>query len=175
MCNGGYSYYKCHTVIQKLRTLIKFLFSSDASALLTGEMNICCNKNCINVPCNVKVKFQNEIKIIELPWENFSFDSFKDACKLNLRFEQSSRLHIKNCYQQVYSFTLVIAEFNVKITDGSNTVLILTDNLGAPIAVNKFNNIVKTFHRGSMFYINVQYESAFANSTTAVVTPMVRL
>lgn len=62
----------------------------------------------------------------------------------------------------------------MKITDGSNTVLILTDNMGAPISVDKFVNIVKTFHSGSMFYINVQYDSALVDISSTVVTPLVR-
>lgn len=64
--------------------------------------------------------------------------------------------------------------FDVKITDGASDILILTDNIDTPIVVNEFEDIIKTYHRGSMFYVNVQYESTNVNRSLAVVTPMVR-
>lgn len=69
---------------------------------------------------------------------------------------------------------LVINEFDVKVIDGSSKVLILTDNLGAPISVHKFVETIKTFHCGSSYYVDVQYESTVVSSPLAVVTPLVR-
>lgn len=71
-----------------------------------------------------------------------------------------------------FLFISVIAAFDVKIADGADNILILTDNVGAPIEIEKFANTISTFHRGSSFFVNVAYESTFASSVH--VTPLVR-
>lgn len=50
--------------------------------------------------------------------------------------------------------------FGIKFNDVPYSGLILTDNLGYPIPTYMFPEIVKTFHNGSMFYINVQYQTS---------------
>lgn len=65
-------------------------------------------------------------------------------------------------------FISVINEFDVKVIDGSSKVLILSDNLGAPILVNKFVETIKTFHCGSSYYVDVQYESTVVQSEKSI-------
>lgn len=68
---------------------------------------------------------------------------------------------------------LVIAEFKIKVDDGSNTVLNLTDNTGAKIPISKFVDIIITFHKGSMFTVNVEYDSI--QDESPIVNPMVSI
>lgn len=146
------------------------------SALVpAAKMNSICW--CKDVPCCVKVLFRNEIKVVEIPWNFFSFDTFKDACELFFHIVQPFPCAGQQNVFFIYSsshFVLVIAEFKVEITDGSNSVLILSDNMGTPITRDKFVNNIKTFHGGSTYYINVKYESAFADASSIFVSPMVR-
>lgn len=131
-------------------------------------MEIHFNKNYNDIPCGVRIKFRNEIRTVFLPWENLSFDSFRDACKFFFFDKGFSKKWLQK------KIILVINEFDVKVIDGSSKVLILTDNLGAPISVHKFVETIKTFHCGSSYYVDVQYESTVVSSPLAVVTPLVR-
>lgn len=52
--------------------------------------------------------------------------------------------------------------------------LVLTDNLGFPIPKNLLADIIKNFHKGSMFYVNVEYQiSDSRQGTIEIVTPLV--
>lgn len=62
--------------------------------------------------------------------------------------------------------------FNVTVPAGSKLVLSLSTNFGAPVSVEDFAIIVKTFHKGN-FLLNVDYESTVANSNLKYVTPLV--
>lgn len=70
------------------------------------------------------------------------------------------------------NFHLVTEKFNLNVADGSKLRLSMTTNLGAPIAVSDFVEVVTTFHKGN-FYINVEYESTVAKPELKVVTPLV--
>lgn len=72
------------------------------------------------------------------------------------------------------NFFPVIEAFDVRNADGANNILILTDNVGAPIEIEKFTNTIKTFHRGGSFFVNVAYESTYAPESSVHVTPLVR-
>lgn len=64
--------------------------------------------------------------------------------------------------------------FGIKFNDVSYSVLILTDNLGFPIPEHMLAEIVKTFHNGSMFYINVEYQiSSSLQGNLSLVTESV--
>lgn len=119
------------------------------------------------IPCYFRVKFRNNIKIFDFAWADLSFENFKSKRKYFLAEED-------NANQLIYCFTqLVIAEFKIKVDDGSNTILKLTDNTGAKIPINKFVDIVTTFHKGSMFTVNVEYGSP--HDASPIINPIVSI
>lgn len=34
-----------------------------------------------DIPCYFHVKYREEMKLFKIPWENLSFESFKNMCK----------------------------------------------------------------------------------------------
>lgn len=72
-------------------------------------------------------------------------------------------------------FFLVISQFNVNIDKELAPVLILTDNLGMQVPKNQFVNVLRTFHSGSMFYLNAELQPTNIKGATQIVTPMVAL
>lgn len=70
---------------------------------------------------------------------------------------------------------LVANVFGIKF-DAISSGLLLTDNLGFPIPKNMLADIVKKFHNGSMFYINVDFQiSSSLQGNISVVTVSVSL
>lgn len=67
---------------------------------------------------------------------------------------------------------LVTEKFNVKVANGSSLRFSMTTNLGAPIQVEDFAEVVTTFHKGN-FYIDVSYDSTVADPSLKTVTPLV--
>lgn len=61
--------------------------------------------------------------------------------------------------------------FGIKFGDNADSGLVLSDNLGFPIPSRILGDIIKQFHNGSMFYINVEYQiSASSKKNISVVT-----
>lgn len=67
----------------------------------------------------------------------------------------------------------MFAAFNVKVQKEFDPVLVLTDNLNMPVKRDQFSNIVKTFHAGSMFYLNAEFQPTNIKGACVMVTPMV--
>lgn len=70
---------------------------------------------------------------------------------------------------------LVIAEFNVQLSNGSEANLKISDNMGAIIPIEKFSDIIKTFYNGSMFTVNVEYDWRVIQNSMQLVTPLVSI
>lgn len=73
-----------------------------------------------------------------------------------------------------YFHILVISTFDVKIQPELEPVWVLTDNLNMPISKNQFENVLKTFHAGSMFFINADLQPTNIKGAVQIVTPMVK-
>lgn len=69
---------------------------------------------------------------------------------------------------------LVANVFGIKFGDEVYSGLVLTDNLGFPIPKDMLVDIVKKFHNGSMFYINVDYQISSSLQGHVLVTETVR-
>lgn len=67
----------------------------------------------------------------------------------------------------------MFAAFDVKIQKEFDPVLVLTDNLNMPVTRDQFSNIVKTFHAGSMFYLNAELQPTNIKGACQMVTPIV--
>lgn len=122
-------------------------------------------------PFYVRVKFGGNYKIISLDWENINFETFKKACK-SKRNSNFSYIHLSKFTRDfIYSFS-VIDNFKIKIPSGQNLCLQLSDHKGAPIPINDFVGIVKTFH-ASDFDLVVEYTSNVFVHKPKIVKPIV--
>lgn len=65
--------------------------------------------------------------------------------------------------------------FGIKFGDELYSGLVLTDNLNFPIPKDMLVDIVKKFHSGSMFYINVEYQISSKLQGNVLVTEDVRI
>lgn len=73
-------------------------------------------------------------------------------------------------------FFSVANVFGLKFGADVYSGLMLTDNLGFPIPRNLLVDVIKNFHNGSMFYINVEYQiSDTRRGHIELVTPTVIL
>lgn len=71
-------------------------------------------------------------------------------------------------------FVSVANVFGLKFGADVFSGLVLTDNLGFGIPKNLLADVIKNFHNGSMFYVNVQYRiSDSCRGQIELVTPMV--
>lgn len=125
------------------------------------------------IPCYFRVKFGNEIKFIDLPWNDLSFANFKEKCKYYRRLFFLMLTLKLCCYCSQKIFISVVSEFNVQLIDGSDANLKVTDNLGANISRETFSDIIKTFYNGSMFTVNVSYDWKVMRDSFQLVTPLV--
>lgn len=67
----------------------------------------------------------------------------------------------------------MVSTFQVKIQPELEPIWILTDNLNMPISKNQFENVLKTFHSGNMFFINADLQPTNIKGALQIVTPMV--
>lgn len=118
--------------------------------------------------CLFHVKYRGEVQLLKIPWEELSFDTFRNKCECN----EKSRLQVEARIHQLNVLFSVLENFSVEVPAGSKVILSLTTNLGAPVPLEDFVSIVKTFHKGN-FVLNVSYESTVATSNLKFVTPMV--
>lgn len=65
------------------------------------------------------------------------------------------------------------SKFSIIIKPDLQPVLVLTDNLNMPVPQSQFENVLKTFHAGSMFYLNAEMQPTNIKGATQMVTPMV--
>lgn len=68
----------------------------------------------------------------------------------------------------------MISAFNVAIKKEFDPKLVLTDNLNMTVSLKQFENVVKTFHAGSTYYLNAEFHPTNIKGATQMVTPMVR-
>lgn len=80
----------------------------------------------------------------------------------------------QNIYSSIINKFIVANVFGIKFGDEMYSGLVLTDNLGFPIPKDMLVEIVKKFHNGSMFYINVDYQISSSLQGNVLVTEHVR-
>lgn len=67
----------------------------------------------------------------------------------------------------------MVASFKIKIPTELEPVWVLTDNLNMCITQDQFENVVKTFHCGSMFFIKADLQPTNIKGAVKMITPMV--
>lgn len=119
--------------------------------------------------------------ILRIVCQNKSqFISFKES-ELNItKFPEKGE---SKCYEPfeihrllffIALFLSVANIFGLKFGADVYSSLILTDNLGFPIPRNLLADVIKSFHNGSMFYVNVEYQiSDMRRGHIEIVTPTV--
>lgn len=71
----------------------------------------------------------------------------------------------------MYAFA-ALKEFGEKLEYDPNRSIFFTDNLGTEIKEKHFENVIKTFHSGSNFFVNLMVSSSSVRApTTLLITP----
>lgn len=64
-------------------------------------------------------------------------------------------------------------EFGLVADPDLRPILSLTDNLNAPIPTKNFEVILRTFHKGSLYFVDFKLESTDIKGALQMVTPTV--
>lgn len=119
--------------------------------------------------------------IVRIVCQNKSlFITFKES-ELNItKFPEKGELKCYDPFEMhwlllcITLFLSVANAFGLKFGADVYSGLILTDNLGFPFSRNLLVAVIKNFHNGSMFYINIEYQiSDTRRGYIEIVTPTV--
>lgn len=116
----------------------------------------------------VRAKFGEEIKCIVLSEEKINAEEFSKAGMF--KPEKTSDFRFKIYY---FFIILVIEAFKIKVDHDLMPEMLLSDNLNTPIPEKDFATILKTFHKGSLFFVNVRIEASDIKGAIQMVTPSV--
>lgn len=111
----------------------------------------------------VRVQFQNKMKFLELKEIDLNWKTFIDKGNSQTQIYVFSEFHFT-------LFTTALTLFDAKI-HGQKAVY-LKDNLGTDIPQNLFEQILRNFHNGSNFFVQMSVDSLPENQI-GLVTPSV--
>lgn len=119
----------------------------------------------------VRVMCQGKLMFVQFSDNELNSKSFPEKGKF-----LSLVSKFKTLFLLMYFKLISVANiFGIKFDAVPYSGLILTDNLGFPIPKHMFTEIVKTYHNGSMFYVNVEYQiSSSLQGNLFLVTESVR-
>lgn len=66
-----------------------------------------------------------------------------------------------------------MSAFKIATNPDLEPVCVFSDNLNMVISTSQFENIIRTFHKGSNFFVNVQIQCCNIRAAETMVTPMV--
>lgn len=123
----------------------------------------------------VRVRFGGEIKCVELDWNDISMQNFIQKGKLFsfILISCSFLLRIVHFIPKKRKCFSVVIAFNITINKELEPAFVLTDNLNMRIVKNQFANVLRTFHAGSMYYINAELQPTNIKGAIQMVTPAV--
>lgn len=114
----------------------------------------------------VRVVCQNESRFIVFKEEELDTKKFPEKSEQTWNMQWLLFL--------ILHFVSVANVFGLKFGADVFSGLVLTDNLGFEIPKNLLVDVIKNFHNGSMFYINVEYRiSDSCRGQIELVTPTV--
>lgn len=123
----------------------------------------------------VRVRYGGEIKCIEMNWNEVSMENFIQKGRFIGSVLCSFSLLIDYIIFNTKTITfLVVIAFNITINKELEPAFVLTDNLHMQIVRSQFTNVLRTFHAGSMYYINAELQPTNIKGASQMVTPAVK-